>query len=40
MAAVLNVLDGSETQSFNGTLKALAKRCEKCVRLNNGYVEK
>ena len=34
MACVLNVLNGFETHSFKEGLKALVKRCEKCVRLN------
>ena len=40
LAAVLNVLDGFETHFFKEGLKALAKRCEKCVRLNGDNVEK
>ena len=39
-AAVLNVLEGFETPFFKEGLKALEKRCEKCVRLNGYYVEK
>lgn len=40
MSAVLNVLNGFEAHFFREGLKALAKRCEKCVRLNGDYVEK
>lgn len=40
IAAVLDVLNGFENLFFEEGLKALAKRCEKCVRLNGDYVEK
>ena len=38
--SVLNVLNGFETHSFKEGLKALVKRCEKCVRLNGVNVDK
>ena len=40
MACVLNVLNGFEAHSFKEGLKALVKRCEKCVRLNGVYEDK
>ena len=39
MPPVLNVLDGFETHFFKEDLKALAKCCEKCARLEGDYVE-
>ena len=40
MASVLNVLNGLETHPFKEGLKALVKRCEKCLRLNGVFVDK